>query len=204
LEADLLKKLFLNNKSGSLLICGSGKCIWDDLAHWKSGCREGDNCIDFDGDVMAINDIGMHLSFPIQHWYSNDYEMLPKWLAARRPLIAQNDNKIFTHSCYGRADFVWPLTGAGTSGLNAVFTALKIGYSKITLAGIPLDDAGHYWEPEWFSTNFTNEVPYSKTEKEKDSQKEIKYWSKAAKESFEGKVKSCSGRTKEILGSPFD
>ena len=177
--------------SGRLLICGSARCIWDDLSLYQFGEREGVASIVFDGDVMVVNDIGMHLGCPIHHWYSNDWEMLPRWVAARRPLSAVTDVNILTHSCYGGADYVWPWHGGGTSGLNAVFTALALGYSEITLAGIPLDDAGHYFDPPWQRTNFTNEVP--------SDNEEIKYWSKAAKESFQGKVKSLSGRTKAIL-----
>jgi len=176
-----LKRTF----SGGLLIVGSGRNVWNELDY---PVYEGYYRVP---DVMCINDMIMHFPGKITHAYSNDYKMLPHWVSARRPRYKKDlGENIHQHSCYG-AKHNWPWPGHGSSGLNAIYTGLALGYDSITVAGVPLDDSGHYWEPEWCTTNFTREVP--------DRDGEIKYWSNAARNIFQGKVKSLSGRTKEII-----
>lgn len=172
-------------KGKQLLICGSGWCIWDDLAQIQPGSF----------DIMAVNDIGMHLPYRIEHWYSNDKIMLPKWVAARRPRYKKDfEESIKTHSCVGGAKYTWPWPGHGTSSLNACYTGLALGYDLIVLAGIPLDDGGHYFDPPWVKTNFARECS--------ERPEGPRFWRTAAKNVFDGKVKSLSGRTKDLLGSP--
>ncbi|MFQ5622443.1 MAG: hypothetical protein ACE5FS_03505 [Paracoccaceae bacterium] len=160
--------------SGRLTIAGGGRCVWSDLeGHWN-------------GDVMCVNDIGMHFPGQVRHWYSNDAKMLAKWSAARRPLlVARQERAILHHSC-NPGHIHWPWPGHGSSGLNAVYTGLGLGYDEIFLAGMPLDDSGHYFDPPWVKTNFVREVPE-------------RYWIRARDHIFKGRVKSLSGRSKEIL-----
>lgn len=172
--------------SGKLLIVASGRCVWDDLERYAR-----DQEIHFNGDVMAVNDVGMHLPCELTHWYSNDWKMLPKWVEARRPRFKKKYGPVQTHSCYGGAKYVWPWPGHGTSSLNAVYTGLALGYDEIVLAGVPLDNSGHYFDPPWVNSNFSNEVP--------NKGGQLRYWNRQI---FEGKVKSLSGRTRELLGSP--
>ena len=63
--------------SGDLLIVGSGRCVWQDLAQLGASAKS--------YDVMAINDAIMHVNLPLKHAVSNDAPMLPNWIAARRP-----------------------------------------------------------------------------------------------------------------------
>lgn len=179
--------------SGNLLVVASGRCVWEDLARFKLGNREDMPCIHFNGDVMAVNDIGMHLPCEVTHWYSNDWKMLKKWVDARRPRFQKiYDRHIETHSCFGGAKHVWPWPGNGTSTLSAVYTGLALGYESILIAGAPMDNSGHYFDPPWVETRFHNEVP------NKDGQ--LKYWRDAKANIFDGRVKSLSGRTRELLG----
>ena len=166
--------------SGKLLIVGSGRCVWDDLLKV--------NPLDY--DAMAINDMIMHFPGPLKHAYSNDWKMLPHWISSRRPNYVIDWGIPASHSCYGSKSWPWP--GHGTSSLNAVYTGLALGYDEIIIAGVPLDDSGHYWEAPWLKTNFTNEVS--------DKDGEMHFWSNAKKTIFDGKVKSLSGRTKQLLG----
>ena len=165
--------------SGDLLIVGSGRDVWNEMEVYPT-----------DGnyyrvpDVMCLNDMIMHFPGKVIHAYSNDHHMLPNWIAARRPRYKKDlYEDIYPHSCYG-AKYTWPWPGQGSSGLNAVFTGLAMGYDSITLVGIPLDDSGHYFDPKWRTTNFTKEVP------ERDGQ--VKYWQHAIDTIFNGKVRSLS------------
>ena len=174
---------------GKLIIVASARCVWEDLSKIRINTEE--------MDLMAVNDIGMHLPYKLKHWYSNDNVMLPNWLAARRPKFRRDpgyDEKqpIITHSCYpsGAIKYHWETPGHGTSGLNAVYVALLMGYDDIVIAGMPLDDSGHYFDAPWEKSNFTREAP--------DRDDGIRYWSNAARY-FDNKVRVISGRLTKIL-----
>lgn len=196
---------------GRLLIVAGGRTVWEDLKPFAAGHLQGWNKINFDGDIMAVNDIGMHLPCKLRHWYSNDGYMLPRWASARRPEyrdfvdLAQDGvsgrpperkTNAILHSfrTYGSNEIVkWPWPGHGGSGLNAVYTGLGLGYTDITIAGMPLDNSGHYFDPPWVITRFNTQVP------DQVDRKENRWWQNAREKVFKGRVKSLSGRTKEWL-----
>ena len=169
-----------------LIIVGSARCVWDDL----------EKLLPITDDVMCINDTIMHYPWKMDHAYSNDPVMLPKWIAARRPENKALDGKVRLHCCF-------PCEGAekrdikvqGNSGICAVYAALDIGYDEIILCGVPQDDSGHYFDPPWKKTN------YGKSTRKRPGSDQIRYWSNPA---LKGKVFSVSGRTAEVLGIPSD
>jgi len=174
----------VKSRSGVLLIVGSGRCVWDDLDKVLS--NDG-NYYRVGPDVMCLNDMVMHFPGKVDHVYSNDEKELPKWIEARRPRALKDfPHAILQHTCQkGKGNqIVWPWPGHGTSGLNAVYTGLALGYDEIILAGIPMDGSGHYFDPPWKETNY---IPMGR------------YWKMAAEKVFDGKVKSLSGQTKEII-----
>jgi len=137
-------------------------------------------------NVMCLNDMIMHFPGEVTHAYSNDHHSLNEWVNARRPRTKKDfPNAISIHTCQvGKSNqTIWPWPGHGTSGLNAVYTGLALGYEEIILAGVPMSGEGHYFDPDWKKTNYQNLD---------------RYWVNA-KKMFNGKVKSLSGRTKEIL-----
>lgn len=189
--------------SGRLLIVASGRCVWDDLealgcVHVMTGWEK----VRFDGDIMAVNDMGMHLPAKVKHWYSNDGDMLPRWLAARRPEFARHidgENRIMLHSfrTYGHHGIVkWPWPGHGGSGLNSVYTALGLGYDEVIITGMPSDNSGHYFDPPWVRTNFENMIP---NVKDRDYNR---WWHQAKVRIFGGRVTAVSGRPAQWLGKP--
>ncbi len=187
-----------NYKDRQIIIVGGGRTAWEDLGKVISNKNKRKMRASDPWDIMAVNDVGMHIPFKVDHWYSNDAPMLGKWREARRPeLKKQLDGRIWTHSCNnpGIVDYHWGWPGHGSSGLNAVYTALGLGYDRIMLCGLGLTDEGHYFDAPWVSTNFTKEVP--------DRDGLPRYWEMAARDIFEGKVRSMSGRTQELLGARF-
>ncbi len=181
--------------SGECLIVAGARCVWDDLEEWTPH-----------GDVMVINDIGMHLPMEVAHWWSNHHENLPSWLQIRRGgrlwVLNRKDPKPVKLHSLNKMKYSWPWPGHGTSSLNAIYTAIALGYDRIVLAGIPLDNNGHYFDPptghrlqgDFNWSHFTQEVP--------DRNGEPRFWKDAAKDIFQGQVKSLSGRTRELLGAP--
>jgi len=175
-----------------LVICGGGRCVWEDLEPFCPHIRAGGT------HIMAVNDVGMHIPLDIWHWYSNCPRELSNWARARRPGYNTGFKTHALKHASGAsktpAHFMWPFPGHGTSGLNAVYVGLRLGYKQIVLCGIPLDNSGHYFDPHWVQSNFQREVP--------DKDRSLKWWSNAADNIFEGRVKSMSGRTRELLGAP--
>lgn len=177
--------------TGKLIIAASAACVWDDLE--KTGIMHTDTDI---VHVMAINDMIMHFPGKLQHAYSNNHQYLPKWKAARRDqYLNRYEFKTLTHSNQVGGDYTWPWPGSGTSSLNAVYTGLALGYKEIELCGVPLDNSHHYFEPPWAKSNFGN--LYDKPNEAP------RYWRSVA-HLFKGRVKSWSGKTRELLGSPDD
>lgn len=173
-----------------LVIVAGGRCVWDDLA--LLGVSGGDNG---GWDVMCVNDIVMHYPGRVEHFYSNDDRWIPKWVAARRELISRAwGEPANIHTCKRGHATVWPWPGHGTSSLNAVYTGIALGYKRIVLCGAPLDNSGHYFDPPWVKSNFEREVGLRE-----DGQ--MMYWEGAKRKWFNDKVRSMSGRTREVLGA---
>lgn len=171
---------------GTLIICGSGRCVWDDLKKVEAQYL----------DIMAINDMIAYLPFKMRHAFSNDHHTLMYWKRCRRNEYRPLDDKVFLHSSTQTPSIIgWPWPCHGTSALNACYTGLALGYDEIILAGVPMDDSGHFFSPPYEKSNFHNEVPYREDGT-------MKYWANAKNNVFQGKVKSLSGRTKDLLGEP--
>lgn len=177
-----------------LVICGDAACVWTDLEAF--GCRsdQGRGRVAKPGfDFMAVNKIGETFPGDIEHWYSNAAGLIKIFVASRRQEYAQEFiPPKHTHSCNDGAMWRWPWPAQGTSGLGAALTGVALGYDKIVLCGLPLDDGPHNGEPPWRSTKFaSSEV--------RDGDQ---HWKRAREMVFTGKVKSMSGRTSQWLGSP--
>lgn len=176
--------------SGPLFIVGSARCVWEDME--KVGLAKNN---DTNFHVMCVNDMIMHYPGRVHHSYSNNHAYLPKWMNARRDqYLTRWEGKIHTHSNKIGGKWTWPWPGHGTSSLNACYTGIALGYEQIILCGVPLDNTGRYFEPPWMKSNFQNEIGV------RDGR--LKYWANAKDRIFKGRVKSVSGRTKELLGAP--
>ena len=172
------------------MICAGAACIWDDLA--LLGVRSDQS----DTHIMAVNDIVMHLPMRVRHMFSNDHRLIPHWLGARRPQYVREYGAVeHTHSCGVGGKYTWPWPGHGTSSLGACYSAVAMGYSPIILCGCPLDNSPNYFSPSWEIRNFEREVADTVNG-------QISYWSNAARKCFRGRVKSMSGRTRDLLGAP--
>ncbi|MHC5035111.1 MAG: hypothetical protein ACYTFZ_08750 [Planctomycetota bacterium] len=84
---------------------------------------------------------------------------------------------------------VWEFNGQGSSGAGAVLAGLAMGYEDVLLAGMPLDDSGHFYDPPYIRSNFLAEA-------------QERYWTMLRDSVFEGRVRSMSGRSREYLGGP--
>lgn len=181
----------------NLVICGDAIGVWNDLEAFGCASHAGRGEVKKNGwDFMTVNK--MVETFPgiIQHCYSNEPHLLNKFIAARRQEYSgefgapQN-----THSCNDGAKWRWPWGGHGTSGLGAALVGVGLGYEKIVLCGLPLDDGPHNGEPHWRKCRFATSEAAGSKDGGPDS-----HWKRARDEGFDGKVRSMSGRTKDWLG----
>lgn len=94
----------------------------------------------------------------------------------------------------GQTDFIWGIEkgGGGTSGLFGAILALALGYDKVVLAGIPLDDQGHFYDPP-DKTSGGFKSSFIRNE-----------WKKVKEIYFNDRIRSLSGWTREFLGEPDD
>ena len=184
-----------------LVICADGACIWDDLEALgcKSTVGRGKVRAPTEWDFMVVNKLGETFPGEIAHWYSNEPELMHRFIAARRSEYAKEfDTQFETHSCNHGAKWHWPFGGHGTSGCTAALVGCALGYDQVILCGMPLDNGPHNGEPPWRKSNFLNEAASPK-----DSDAPSHHWKRAIDSAFKGRVTSMSGRTREWLGSPM-
>lgn len=180
------------------LVVATARGVWADLE------TVGIERIRPDGEygwhVMAVNDMIAHWPGVVHHAYSNQHRWLDAWVRGRRETIAgyvvrQRWGEVrLTHSNNVGGKVQWPWPGHGTSTLNAIYTALALGYAPVVVCGAPLTNDGHYFDPPWVGSNFEREIGH-------DRNGELQYWAKSARKIFGGRVFSQSGRTRELLGA---
>lgn len=187
-------------KGRSLIICADAACVWDDLERF--GCRSD---VDRGGvaksgwDFMTVNKLVETFPGNIAHLYSNEPWLLNDFIKARRAEYVREFGGLgATHSCNKGAQWRWPWSGRGSSGLGATLVGLGLGYDEIVLCGMPLDNSPHNGEPPWRKTQFLKrEVPSDSPEQENE------HWKEAIRLApMKGRVFSMSGRTRAWLGLP--
>ena len=146
---------------------------------------------------MAVSTAGCFIDWPIQHWAS----LHPEWFSAQAKIrnpVRVGPNVIGVcpgvtfHSHKPHYDWrirVWPefKPTSGTSSLFAVQVGLALGYENIVLCGVPLDGTGSFYHSPWFVYSDYHERKWREP------------WVKAAP-GFNGRVRSMSGFTRELLG----
>jgi hypothetical protein len=183
----------------SLVICGDAIGVWQDLEAF--GCRHdiGRGRVDKEGfDFLTVNKLVETFPGHVEHCYSNEPSVLLRFIAARRQEYTREfEAPSHTHSISGGAAWTWPFGGHGTSGLGAVLVGLGLGYDRIVLCGIPLDDGPHNGEPHWRRCAFKSSEAAGSVSTGRNS-----HWWRAKQLAFDDKVRSMSGRTREWLGAP--
>jgi hypothetical protein len=188
-------------KGKSVAVCGDAHCLWNDLE--ALGCKdesEGGKVAKPGFDFMCVNMAGSKFPGVVEHWYSNDGNLVDLFRSVRRSEYPRHWSVNNSHGLAVGSQWAsphpnawqWPWTGHGTSGLGAVITAIALGYDHIFICGIPLNNQPHNGEPPWRNTNFVNEV-----------RDDRKHWLRVA-DMFRGRITAISGQTKEWFSDPRD
>lgn len=136
-----------------VLITGDGSTLPVDLKlfeRWK-----------LPHDLYAVNRSLLYHERQIDHWAAIDIEE-STWFAENVNPKVMPKRKIWRHTIgeippaydiFWEMDYPWEndyqrRVFVGNTGYFAVLTALHMGYKKIVLAGMPLDNRPHWYEPE--------------------------------------------------------
>lgn len=171
---------------------GGGSCVWDDVLQWEAIYGQ-----QWDGLVIAANDVGAHWPRPLHHWVTLHEAKLPRWWDLRersghpmepRPVrwghSARSSRMKSAH--LDRCITAW---NGGSSGMLAAQVALHLGCTRVVLCGIPMTMTPHFAETrerfhsQWLAANG-----------------HWKAWSRERGKLID--VRSMSGRTRELLGEP--
>ena len=178
--------------SGTAVVMGSGRCIWDDINKIGPAIQK--------MGVIAINDMILHWRQKVDHGVSLHPEEPPLWRTLRKTNRCDG-NPVLTHShripkgpdnipiSNHGLDCIWDMEkqGGGSSGLFACMIGLALGYDRIIVAGVPLDDAGHFFDPPDMRTSFN--ALNIKME-----------WQETERFYLKGRVKSLSGNSAKWIG----
>lgn len=181
------------NHSGPAVVMATGWTIWDDLARWDP---EEHDCA-----VIAVNNMILHWKKRVHHGCSLHAEEPPLWRLLRTQ-YGCDASHTHTHAYresrdprIPNCDYIWRFRGsvlAGTSTLFAIGVGLALGYSRIIVAGAPLDGLGHFYDPpgakykQFASTSVRGE------------------WEIARAHVFQDRVRALSGWPRELLGEPSE
>lgn len=164
------------------LVLGGATSLFDDEAAARA--------MGFEPDILvATNHAGRDREGPVDHWCSFHVELLPMWIAARRAAGRPDAGQLW--GCHKRAapeglELRYAANWGGSSGLLAVTVALELGATHVVLAGVPLTREGeHYDKPGLW----------------RDAGNYRGRWIHRATD-MDGRVRSMSGWTAELLGKP--
>jgi len=168
------------------LVLGGAECVWDDVLAWEAiyGAQ-------WDGLVVAANDVGAHWPRRLDHWVSLHPNKFLRW----EQLRAQN-NLSGGYTTWGTTRHqkitnrqVSPWAG-GSSGMLAVQVAYTLNCVRVIMCGIPMNSTGHFAESqEGFPKEWRAAAGHWRA------------WTRHA-EKMAGWARSMSGRTGELLGTP--
>lgn len=176
------------NFSGILLILGSGASVFEDVNNAKAIVGEAAF------EVMAANLSFLAYNGAIRHLVSLHQDRIGLFHSLAKILPEDRHAHIHTHTHMKTEDAenAWPITiQDGTTSLFCVKIAILLGYKKIILCGVPLEGSHRFYDNphQEYINNFgcpAIAMP----------------WLQAKIEIFNDRVRSMSGKSKELLGSP--
>jgi hypothetical protein len=161
-----------------LIITGAAPCILDDLTALAMD--------DSQADFMAIGlDAVDKYSWPIKYMATYHPVEIPEIKARRESIGGNTDYIVISHEPKPGVDIIEPLLGGECSGSSALMgaqAAIKLGYRRIVLCGCPMT---------------------GKSVKN-DNYETFRAGWEQKKKFLNGRVRSMSGWTKELLGAPTE
>jgi hypothetical protein len=164
------------------IICGSAECLWADIEEYKK-LMSGTGIA---ADIACINHTAIHFPKDFDLWISWHTELFEELMDQVQcsPTTIGPDDSITVDRMMTFPGFM-----ASDSSLYAVKCLLEMGYDRIILCGVPLDNTRKFYDapnaelPQHASSNIQ------------------KAWKDEAR-CFSDRVRSFSGNTRALLGAP--
>lgn len=178
------------------LVVGGAQCVWKDLAGLFELYGP------WDGLVIAVNDIALHLAY-FDHWASLHPEKFRRdaqapgnagWKAQREQLGLDDHYETWSRKEAGTDRYLSGHQG-GSSGMLATLVGLKITApsGRGVLCGVPMNRTPHFDESTIHRTGH-------------DWGSNAAHWrvwnKKTSLEKLLGRTTSMSGNTRQLLGEP--
>lgn len=174
------------------MVLGGGQGVWDDVVAWEMAYGK-----QWDGLIIAANDVGSHWPRVLHHWCTLHAEKMPNWIATRRRYGFPGEFQTWGRrvgKTRGAPTWIehsvmpW---GGGSSGLLAVQVARILGCTKIILCGIPMEAVPHFAE----SLVHASDKPWT------SCAGHWRAWMKC-KAKYQAWTRSMRGETRRMLGGP--
>lgn len=173
-----------------LLIVGDGSNVLEDIGQWY---EVAEGVVPY--DTMCVNYSVLICPHPVQHFAAGDAHM-PDMQKVAKDL----PDGIIKHAWNPGStgfDVRWIRNGRGGWNGTSANLALKIGialdYTRIVLAGCPMDNSGN-----WYSKL----VPSNDVKANKDHRHHLWKWTEMATRPIGRFIRSMSGNTADLFGRP--
>lgn len=173
-----------------LLIIGDGMHVLDDIGAWYD-IAEG--IVEY--DTMCLNYSAMICPHQMQHYGAGDAHSRDMQAVAHNlgPDIIKH---AWNAGCPG-FDVRWVRNGRGGWNGTSANLALKIGivldYTRIVLAGCPMDNSGNWYRPM---------LKTDDVKSNKDHRHHLWKWTEIATRPIGRFIRSVSGNTRDLFGEP--
>lgn len=177
------------------IVLGGAACVWLDLAAIEREIGE-----EWPGLVVAANDVGVHWQRDLHGWTSLHPDKLlhadPKhpaklsWLAQRKMQGLNEPQTWAKRKRFNATHTINEGIPGGSSGLLAVQVAWAMGARRVILCGIPMTKTPHFEQ---------STIHGPQAWRSADSH--FRPWQRHA-DKLRQRVRSMSGRTRELLGRP--
>lgn len=173
-----------------LLILGDGFNVLADIEEWY---KIAEGIVEY--DTMCVNYSPLICPHPFQHFAAGDAHK-PDMQAVAKSLPEGILKHGWNAGCSG-FDIYWRRNGRGGWNGTSANLAFKIGlaldYTRIVLAGCPMDDSGNWYKKL---------VPENDVKARKDHRPHLWKWMELACRPIGKFVRSMSGNTADLLGRP--
>ena len=173
-----------------LLILGDGANVLEDIGLWYE-IAEG--IVEY--DTMAVNYSALIAPHEIQHYCAGDAHMKDMQNIAHQ-LPSNVVRHAWNAGCPG-FDVRWARNGRGGWNGTSTNLAIKVGlamdYTRIVLAGCPMDNSGN-----WYKTI----IKENDIKRNKDHRHHLWKWCEIALRPIGRFIRSMSGNTADLFGEP--
>lgn len=173
-----------------LLIVGDGATVLADIGAWYEIAQ---GIVEY--DTMCLNYSAMICPHPFEHYAAGDAHM-PDMQGVAKDLSKSVLKHAWNPGSVG-FDIRWMRNGRGgwngTTANLALKIALAFDYTRIVLAGCPMDNSGNWYKKL---------IPANDIKVNKDHRHHLWKWTEIATRPIGRFVRSMSGNTAELFGKP--